>query len=604
MSTTTTTASAAPTLPSRASPVPVVVITDPGSVDPDDILAISTLLSFPPEKVQILGIVATHFFTEKRAKLVKLLCRELGRPDIPVFQSNAVDYGRVPFNQTNPLWPHSIFGNPKGLPQHPGGSVTKEWFPDFARSYEEHLGTDLLSDSLSLPLEQGEDSTTFLERVLSKHSPEQRLKVVCLGPLHDLARVDAKWYPHMDLWCMGGGFDEPTETVVASAQPPTGELPKEQTAPSCRIPCEKAGYNWGIAPDVVQAVLQKLTQTKTKMRLVSSNTVRRQNVSVTEDIFTKWGNVIPRSLPIVEAIMKDWSYCMKGNRLQGHKNLCDPLTLFLALTDTAFRSVPCHCGIAEDEAARAQDYLQSRNLIRMIAVGRTATEGNVDLVIDFDAPMVTSQILRRIEHVWFTFAHNRHLVEGIQYAKITAIKMTTSPEKETWDGLVEYQGLRFYCIPVDRADWVTAHPQEAKMAVFRAFNLPDGCSVVQVVGDCGPYFLEASQFCERLVEDLIKSPAESGAPPTLVQWGLTGKYFNEQFPQEPAPADYVLRDVNQMANELFDRRSSPSLGFVNVVDFHTPEALTKWGCCASLTARNYVLVYAGTTSGIEKGLFR
>ena len=55
------------------------------------------------------------------------------------------------------------------------------------------------------------------------------------------------------------------------------------------------------------------------MNLVSSNLVRRKNMSIDMDIYNKWMNLLDNSSKITKAIFKDWYYCNKGNKLQSHK---------------------------------------------------------------------------------------------------------------------------------------------------------------------------------------------------------------------------------------------------------------------------------------------
>ena len=67
----------------------VVIITDIGSVDPDDTFA---LILAATSKINLKGVVTTHHYPEKKAKIAKLVLSEIGRGDINVYVGTGLNY--------------------------------------------------------------------------------------------------------------------------------------------------------------------------------------------------------------------------------------------------------------------------------------------------------------------------------------------------------------------------------------------------------------------------------------------------------------------------------------------------------------------------------
>lgn len=288
----------------------IVIITDIGSVDPDDVLSLLLSLSLAQQNkdINIIGIIATHHYPTKRAQLVKLILTEL-KSDIKVYIGHGVEYGefnqinRNQFIEDNKLFP-TFFGYPKGV-----YLTEKEWFPQFMKGYYDNYDSNII-DSLQIEKESGH---IFLTNLLKNYSSENKLKVICLGPMHDLAKIPVELYYNMVIYAMGGGFEKVNENNII-------------------IPI--AGYNWGTCPEVTSLVLQKLSQTGQTLTLISSAIVRNKNIVLPLEIYNKWLNrVISNDISIMvpkitKAIFADWIYCNKGNKLTQHKNLCDPLITY------------------------------------------------------------------------------------------------------------------------------------------------------------------------------------------------------------------------------------------------------------------------------------
>lgn len=355
-----------------------ILITDIFSVDPDDVFTLLLSLNL---KLNLKGVITTHFFPEKRAKVAKLILSELNRKDIPVYVGEGLKYSdtfsldsRNKFLKKNPLFP-VLFGFPKGVAME----NEKIWFPNFLKAYYEIYGQELIE---SQNVEQ-ESGTNFLIRMLQNHDENNKLKVICIAPMFQLENIPDELFKNMDLFVMGGGFENNIDEFIQGNKE-TLEIPK-------------AGYNWGICPETTKIVLNKLSKTNTTLKLISSGIVRRNKVYVDLNTYEKWINMLKDKnvSTISRAIMLDWDYCNKGNKLSDHKNLCDPLTLYLALTNK-YKSIKLNTTIENEN--KFVNYLQQLdvNLINM----KKNNSGNTELIIDFDSD-TGSEILKNLTNILF-----------------------------------------------------------------------------------------------------------------------------------------------------------------------------------------------------------
>lgn len=360
----------------------IVLITDPGSVDPDDIFSIIILSLL--KNINIRGVIATHHYPLMRARLTKLLLTELGRVDIPVYQGNGVLYltnlsdvddekkKSDKFRKENSKFP-PFFGLPKGVkfPEE------KQWFPNFMKGFIDEYGEKYL-ESLNIEEESG---SNFLSKLLKTYSPENKLLVVCIAPMHDLVDIPTELYKNMDLWAMGGGFETITEGSIS-------------------VP--RAGYNWGICPEITQQVLDKLNESSTAVNLVSSEIVRKMRVNINIDTYNKWmdlfkSDTVPR---LTKAIMQDWLYCNRGNKLTEHKNLCDPLTLMLALGKFDYSTIKLNTTI--NNIDNFKHYLAPIDPEKYMIVMECMENGdnNVNLITNFSSE-ITGNIIELLESCLF-----------------------------------------------------------------------------------------------------------------------------------------------------------------------------------------------------------
>src|SRR5205807_3826094 len=116
---------------------------------------------------------------------------------------------RKKFMEENELFP-PFFGYPNCVRK----DQEKLWFPDFMRAYYEFYNTKFI-DSLKIEKESG---TEFLIKELENHTPQHKLLVVCVAPMHDLINIPTELYKNMNLFVMGGGFEEDIETFLRSGR--------------------------------------------------------------------------------------------------------------------------------------------------------------------------------------------------------------------------------------------------------------------------------------------------------------------------------------------------------------------------------------------------
>lgn len=329
-----------------------IVITDIGSVDPDDALAL-LLMKQLQHDVNFVGVITTHHYASDRAKLASIMMTEIGM-NVPVFAHVQDD---KEFKKNNILWP-SLFGYPK-LAMVYGD---KEWFPLFLEAYRKHYDFDVI--------DVDESGLKFLNNELKKASKQEPLLVICLSPMHIIAEVDVELYPNMNLWAMGGGFEKDIDN-------------KDVDNKNLPLVIQKAGYNWGICPNVTQTVLTNLTKSHTSANIISSAFVRRNNLVVPLEMYEKWKTSAKK---FTKVFMQDWVNCNRGNELKQHKNIADPVTMYLACKNA--------CRVQRMQSMihnidNHDNYMDEKQTIEEQLLMMTKSfEGNTQLVIDIDKGVV------------------------------------------------------------------------------------------------------------------------------------------------------------------------------------------------------------------------
>lgn len=542
----------------------IVLLTDPFSADPDDILAVLLTLSWlKTEPCATLKIVVTHFFAEDRAQTLAAFVLALLNHDqhvmkrVEIVASSTTKLRtqgreqREEFVAENPMFPLNVFGVPVKGAQKAG---EKQWFPDFLAAY-----TPLHRASA------GDVKTGSFVDDLSKASPENRLVVICIAPPHDLAELDVKLFPNMALYVMGGGFEEMKDGKVS---------------------CSKLGYNWGIAPEITQMVLTKLSQSKTRATLISSQFVRRKNLQLSTCLYNHWREKAthasasasaPTFAPAaVRCFLDDFDRCLRSNKLPPHKNLCDPACVQIAM-DHIFRgpqleTIPIQFSIRRPPLATS--YLDASEYVDMAL---DAERANVNLVIDCP-PWMIQCMCDRIEDVLFP-ASCQDIVGNIR-----------GEEKERKEHV--YQSKTWIRVDSSVRDFkFDAKSIEAQ--ILAGLGLPSKPTIVQVVGDFQAFptqrvqhalaFLAAAIMCSPIAappqwgdwQKQIFDPLARFAQdhPFILQYGFTGNSARDPKVQFQAEAD-----ANHLVSLVIDGTRGAIPSFANVVDHHSVQALTQWGC--------------------------
>jgi hypothetical protein len=469
----------------------IVIITDIGSVDPDDVFSLLILTTF--DNINIKGIITSHFYSKSRAWLCNLILNELGKKEIPIyadsdidikneFDQNDYDY----FKKYNELFP-SLFGYPKSVCRN----GDRQWFPNFMKAYiDEYKDENYSANDIS-----GEQ---FLTNLLENYS----------------FKIPTNLYYNMNIFAMGGGFEK--FPIINS-----------------ELCVEKAGYNWAICPNITQQVLDKLTETNQKIKLVSSELVRRKNITISPILYQKWLNLTNDAEKITKVIMHDWLLCNRGNKLSEHKNLCDPLTLYLAINQD-MDVEDYHTFINYDESINS--YLETKNLIRMVKNEKP----NVSLIINFPE-CVHQNILNRLEHVLFPYNRikiiNTLVSDDINDKKIFKVNANTDID-------------------------------QLKHNILTNMNFKG--NIVQIVGDCVPYSISNTLYCMNFLKNNLDNF-------DIIEYGMTGskKEFDLSY------------DINHMTSQIIDEYNMQSIA--NAVDYHTIVALRDWNCTYSRLNKCIVL---------------
>lgn len=370
-----------------------VIITDIGSCDIDDMLA---LILATQLKLDLKGVIGTHNYPMKKAKMCKLVLKEMNMEDVPVYCGRGVEFSeeyneqsKDAFKHSNSLWPKT-FGKPKGtfkqpvdddLSLHEEKGKEKEWFPNFMKGYTDTYTKEEF-DALKI---EDESAHYFLTDLLKDFDEDDKLQVICLGPPHDLELIPTELYNRMDIHMMGGGLVE---------------------FDKLNINVKTAGYNWGICPEIVRNILKKVEESKTFIRLITSGVVKRKEMYLGSEYYEKLLKLVKENTnsKFITGLMRDWINCnqKKNNRneLDIHKNMCDPLTVYAALYPENFKGVYVLTDI-QNESEYIHYGLMStdpdKNIIKMTCQTREYAPLNTFLITDFNTEEIKKEIIDKID---------------------------------------------------------------------------------------------------------------------------------------------------------------------------------------------------------------
>lgn len=305
----------------------IVLLTDVCSADPDDIIALIYVLSkHKNNQIKIKGIIASHFFTDVRAQIIQLILDHYKITDVPVVLGHGLrstdHYNeRFTFSNDNPLFPLSLFGSPYNIKN----TDEKQWFPNFAVAYKEYAKNNNIDVSKFEFFDNTKEKTYFLNNLLSQYNSSNKLKVICIAPLHDLTTIHPPLLKNMELYVMGGGRDD-----LINIDEFIGAADKQKIS-------LLAGYNWGITPNITNKFIDQLNNVGEKMTLISSGFVRTNKFVLSESVYAKWQEMTKnnehKNKVMAQTILKDFVFCNKSNVLLRDSYLCDPLTALVAVID-------------------------------------------------------------------------------------------------------------------------------------------------------------------------------------------------------------------------------------------------------------------------------
>jgi len=139
------------------------------------------------------------------------------------------------------------------------------------------------------------------------------------------------------------------------------------------------GYDGGICPQVMAQLFQELKETKQVATIVSAGLVQRQGIEVSVADYQRWQYMAESrwATRLTQAFMAEWKNCLGANKLpKGGKVLCDPVTILVALTDSALRhemrAVPVEVTIKWEHpketkmmATKSNSYLKMTNVLEV-----------------------------------------------------------------------------------------------------------------------------------------------------------------------------------------------------------------------------------------------
>lgn len=151
--------------------------------------------------------------------------------------------------------------------------------------------------------------------------------------------------------------------------------------------------------------------------------------------------------------------------------------------------------------------------------------------------------------------------------------------------LIQIDGVNFYGIHRDdqmkeSVEATSKAYHEIKSYILAAMKLHPETLIYEVVGDSAPYSLEGTKRTKEFLKETI--PLQS-----LVLYGYTGHF-----------RDTGARCVNASVSDFIMEENRPTMG--NLVGFHTPAALEKWGCSGP-DLNHYFVVYGDNESCREHG---
>jgi len=256
----------------------IIVFTDPGSVDPDDWLALLMLYTALDDNPDWNVLCITgHFYTRERAIMTTKM---FDHERFYITYTNCDPKTEQEFKQQNSLWP-DIFG----IPYTKDG---KQWYPNFGKAFDD------------LPMSDNHKSTPTIADIFDSLEQNEYVYICVLSPIIDaINMIDIKYYKKIKWFAMGGSQANGV-----------------------------AGYNWGVSPESTIEFQNRLISTSQNVIVITSAMGRECQFPL--EIYNEWTN--KATTPKQKALMTEWVLSNRGNKLASHKNMCDPLTVWCMMT--------------------------------------------------------------------------------------------------------------------------------------------------------------------------------------------------------------------------------------------------------------------------------
>ncbi len=271
----------------EAPPSAVIFLTDLGGDIDDAISIIDSVEVVKSTGTKILGVITSHIEPEEKARETKLILKYCGREDIPIYPGigSARKNTKEHFRNLYPLFPTAY-----GFPNPDKGE--KEWYPKQNTSYKE---SKIFGDEFRKMKLEMESSVDAIIRHAKIFSPVNKLVIIGLGPLHDLAAAldkDPSIAANIKLYAMGG-------------------LPPK-------------GYNWNISPHITAKVISQV-----ETICVTSDFIVNNKLEIEPD---ELQNIIARTHShFGKAFLEGWQNWNKAKIGTIKTPLYDPTTSHLAL---------------------------------------------------------------------------------------------------------------------------------------------------------------------------------------------------------------------------------------------------------------------------------
>ena len=330
------------------------------------------------------------------------------------------------------------------------------------------------------------------------------------------------------------------------------------------------GYNWGISPTVTNIVLKKCQESGTKIMTISSDFVRRNSIEIKREkiILTKASEFYHAS-PLLVSTIKDMENSNRGNKLTSDcKYLCDPLTFLLALLGKeSVKTVDVDCSI--NDFQRFESYLKADHTVMTMTKPKDKLP-NVSLIYDFRDGLNGNIISEMIcEEIMNAICPHTYLQLDDHIKDVT---------KTTPYGYQQIHDMKFFSVHKNIG-------KINKQELIDTLEFPKNSEILQIIGDsvrCFSY--EGSVRLQKYFEKELCEITPDGKilpKPIIIQWGLTGYYH--------ADLSGSYGDINGIVNKHIDKFEPMSIA--NIVDYHTPKAISEWNCSISRLNRKFLLVH-------------